>query len=427
MSLTTRVVGGLALGLAAGAAINASRQLTLLTLASWIEPVGTLWVNAILMTVIPLVVSSLILGVASRDDPRLIVQLGRRAFLFFLLLVCVSSGITALIAPSLFAWLPIDTATSASLRASAAASATHPVQVPATLGQWLVGLVPSNPVKAAADGALLPLVVFTLAFALAVLRLPTDLRLGLVRFFEAVASAMRILVEWVLVLAPLGVFALALPLAARLGVVAAGALGYYVALVSILPVAFLLLLYPVVSIAGQVSMRRFARAAAPAQAVALSSRSSLASLPALIEGAEHRLGLPTAITGFCLPLAVSTFKYCAPVVVIVGAIFIGRLYGIVIDPARLVEVAALAALLSFTVPGIPSGGIIAIAPAAFAVLGLPLEGVGMLIALDTVPDMFRVPANVTADLAVATILARHAPGTSTPLKPRPTALGGDGS
>jgi len=283
--------------------------------------------------------------------------------------------------------------------------------------------VPSNPLKAAADNALLPLVVFTLAFALAVLRLPADLRLGLVRFFEAIASAMRILVEWVLVLAPLGVFALALPLAARLGVVAAGALGYYVALVSILPVAFLLLLYPAVGIAGGVSMRRFARAAAPAQAVALSSRSSLASLPALIEGAEHRLGLPPAITGFCLPLAISTFKYCGPVVVIVGALFIGRLYGIVIDPARLVEVTALAALLSFTGPPIPGGAIIAIAPAAFAILGLPPEGVGMLIALDTVPDMFRAPANVTADLAVATILARHAPGTSAPLSPLPAALG----
>ncbi len=417
MSLATRVVGGLTLGLAVGAAINASRHPTLLALVSWIEPVGTLWVNAILMTVIPLVVSSLILGVASTDDPRMIGQLGRRAFLLFLVLVCASSGITALVAPSLLRWLPIDAATAASLRAGPAAVATHPVPGPATLGQWFVGLVPSNPVKAAADGTLLPLVVFTLAFALAVTHLPAELRLGLVRFFEAVASAMRILVEWVLVLAPLGVFALALPLAARLGVAAAGALGYYVALVSILPVAFLLLLYPAVAIGGRVSMRRFARAAAPAQAVAFSARSSLASLPALIEGAEQRLGLPPAVTGFCLPLAVSTFKFCGPVVVIVGALFMGRLYGVVIGPAQLVEAAALAALLSFTSPGIPGGAVIATAPAVFAALGLPAEGVGMLIALDTVPDMFRTPANVTADLAVATILARHVSGTSTPLSP----------
>ena len=87
-----------------------------------------------------------------------------------------------------------------------------------------------------------------------------------------------------------------------------------------------------------------------------------------------------------------------------------------IDPTRLVAVTALAALLSFTVPGIPGGGIIAIAPAVFALLGLPLEGIGMLLALDTVPDRFRAPANVTADLAVAIILARHTP-TSTPRAP----------
>lgn len=150
MTLTTRVVGGLTLGLAAGTAINASRQPMLLTLGSWVEPVGTLWVNAILMTVIPLVVStSLILGVASTDDARWIGQLGRRAFLLFLVMVCASSGITALVAPWLLGWLPIDAATAASFRASAAAVATHPVQVPATLGQWLVGVVPSNPVHLA--------------------------------------------------------------------------------------------------------------------------------------------------------------------------------------------------------------------------------------------------------------------------------------
>lgn len=406
MTLTTRVVGALVLGLAAGIAINASQLPMLLTLGSWIEPVGTLWVNAILMTVIPLVVSNLVVGVASSGDTRRIGQLGRRSLLLFLALVCASSGITALVAPWLFGWLPVDAAATASFHASAAEVATHAVPVPATLRDWFVGLVPSNPVRAAADGTLLPLVVFTLAFALAVAHLPAELNGSLVRGFGAIAAAMHIVIEWVLALAPVGIFALALSLAARLGVAAAGALGYYVALVSILPVAFLLLLYPTVAIGGRVTMRRFASAVAPAQAVAFSTRSSLASLPALIEGAEQRLGLPPAVISFCLPLAVSIFKFCGPVVVMVGALFVGRLYGIAIEPARLVEAAALAALLSFTVPGIPGGGLIATAPAVFAFLGLPAEGVGMLIALDTIPDMFRAPANVTADLAVATILAR---------------------
>lgn len=407
MTLTTRVIGGLVLGLATGMAINASQVPMLLTLGSWIEPAGTLWVHAILMTVIPLVVSNLILGVASADDTRRIGQLGRRALLLFLAMVLVSSSITALVAPSLFAWLPFDAAAADSFRASATAVASQAVSVPATFREWLVGLVPSNPVKAAADGTMLPIVVFTLAFALAVAHLPMELRRGLLRVVEAIAAAMHILIEWVLALAPVGIFALALALAAHLGMGAAGVLGYYVVVVCVLPVGFLLLMYPVAAIGGRVSMRRFASAAAPAQAVAFSTRSSLASLPALIESAEQRLGLPPAVVSFSLPLAVSIFKFCGPVVVMVGALFVGRLYGIPIDSVRLVEATGLTALLSFTVPGIPGGGLIATAPAVFAFLGLPVEAVGMLIAMDTIPDMFRAPANVTADLAVATILARH--------------------
>ena len=114
---------------------------------------------------------------------------------------------------------------------------------------------------------------------------------------------------------------------------------------------------------------------------------------------------PSSVTSFCLPLAVSTFKFCGPVVTVGGMLFIGRLYGIAIDPARLVQAAAIAVLLTFAVPGIPGGALIVGSP-IFVAAGLPLEGIGMLLAVDTIPDMFRAPANVTADLAVATMLAR---------------------
>jgi Na+/H+-dicarboxylate symporter len=414
MSVTRRVVAGLLVGVLAGLAIKASGSPALLAIASWIEPLGTLWVNAILMTVIPLVVSTLVAAVGSSGNPQMVRQLGGRAVLLFLVFVLFAAGITALVTPILLGGMSADTATMASLHTGAASAQVHTAQIQ-TLRQWLTSLVPSNPVRAAADGALLPLVLFTLIFALAITRVPAELRVGLVRFFEAIARAMHVVVEWVLVLAPIGVFALALPLAAQLGVAVAGALGYYVLIASAFPVAFLLLLYPAAPVVGGVTIRRFARAAAPAQAVAFSSRSSLASLPALMEGAEHRLGLPPTIIGFTLPFAVSTFKYCGPVVVIVGALVLGRLYGIAIEPIRLFEATLLASLLSFTIPGIPAGAIIATGPAVFALLGLPQEGIGLLIALDAVPDMVRAPANVTADLMVATILARgsiHQPTTS---------------
>jgi Na+/H+-dicarboxylate symporter len=424
VSLTARVAGGLALGLAAGAVAYATRNSALLALAALAGPVGTLWVNAILMTVVPLVVSSLVVGVASAGDPRLVGRLGRWALALFLLLVSCSAILTALIAPPLLARLPNAAAAAASLRPGAPSAGASPGSVP-TAVQWLIGIVPSNPVRAAADGAMLPLVVFTLVFALALTRIEPALRQAVLRFFEGVAAAMRVLVGWVLALAPLGVFALSLPLAARLGAAAAGALAYFVVLVSAISVILLLALYPVAVVGGRLPLRRFARAAAPAQAVAFSSGSSLASLPALIEGAERWLGLPPAVTGFCLPLAVSMFKLCGPVVMVVGVLFIGRLYGVAIVPTRLAQVAAGAVLLSFATPGVPGGGLLVAAP-LFVAAGLPVEAIGILLAVDTIPDRFRAPANVTADLTVAAIVGRYvlAPPASPALEPLASAAPG---
>jgi Na+/H+-dicarboxylate symporter len=396
----------------AGVAIHAAQDPNLLAVALFVEPIGALWMNAILMTVIPLIVSSLIAGVAS-TDARLIGRLGGRAISLFLVFVCASGVLTALIAPPLLAWLPIDAATAASLRAGAVAATTAPPGAPQTLREWLVGVVPSNPVRAAADGNLLPLVVFTLAFALAITRVPRELCRTLVGFFQGVAAAMRILVEWILALAPIGVFALTLPLTARLGIAAAGALGYYVAVVSAITALLLLALYPVAVVAGGMSLGRFIRAAAPPQAVAFSSRSSLASLPALIEGAERGLAVPAPITGFCLPLAVSIFKFGGPVVMLTAMLFVSRLYGIDVPPARLTQAIALAVVLSFAVPGVPGGGLVVAAP-IFVAAGLPVEALGMLIAVDTIPDIFRTVANVSADLTVVTILARHSRGAIVP-------------
>ena len=417
MPLTTRVLAGLLAGIGLGLIFNASHSPGLIAAGLGIEPVGTLWVNGILMTVIPLVVSSLVVAVSSATDSRQVGRLGWRAVVLFFALACFAAGFTAIVVPPLMAWLPIDASAIASLRVAPGIAASQPLPA-TTIGQWITALVPANPIKAAADGAMLPLVIFTLAFALAITTVPLELRRTLVQFFQAVAMAMRSLVEWVLALAPIGVFALALPLTIRHGASAAGALGFYVVVVVAICIVILLLLYPFVATVGRVSMKRFAYAAAPAQMVAFSARSSLASLPALIEGAEQRLGLPKSVSGFCLPLAVSIFKIGAPIVTVTGLVFISRLYGVEIEPARFAQAVALAALLSFATPGVPAGGLLVSAP-MFVAAGLPVEGIGLLVALDTIPDMFRAPVNVTADLAVATILASRSPetGKSAPAGP----------
>ena len=403
--MSRRVLAGLVLGLVLGLIAHATRLPALLALVAVAEPVGTLWINAILSTVIPLVVSSLIVGIASSSDTRFVGRLGRRAAVLFIVFASFSAVIAALLAPLLLAWLPLDAATSASLRASAATAVVSGVPVP-TIREWLIGLVPSNAIKAAADGAMLPLVVFTLAFALALTRVESSLREAVLRFFEGVAAAMRVLVGWVLALAPVGVFALTFALAARLGITAAGALAYYVVLAVSLSVVLMLVLYPATMIAARISLLRFARAAAPAQAVAFGSRSSLASLPALLHGAERGLGVPSAVAGFALPLAVATFKFSGPAAILVGVLFTGRLYDISFGPLALAQATVMALVLSFAVPGVPGGWLLIAAP-IFAAMGVPVQAIGMLLAVDAIPDMFRTPANVTADLAVTAIHGRE--------------------
>ena len=410
MSPTTRVLVGLVAGLGLGILVAESGSADLLRAAELVEPAGTLFINAIRMTVIPLVVGSLIVGVASTPDPRVIGRIGGRAVVLFLLLLFAAAGFTALVAPPLLAYLPVDPGAAAELRASAGASAQAAEegvrQIP-TFASWLVSLVPNNPVKAAADGAMLPLIVFSIAFGIAAAQLTGPRRDAVVNFAGGVAEASLTLVRWILVLAPVGVFALALPLAARMGLSAAGAVGGYVAVVSLGCVAFMVLvLYPVAVLFGGVSLREFAGASLPAQAVAFSARSSLAALPMMIEQARDRLRLPRPVTDFLLPLAASTFRAGAGVGVTGGVLFIARLYGVELSTAQLLSVLVTVVLTSFSIPGVPAGSVIVMVPVLLAA-GLPPEGIGVLLAIDTIPDMFRTTTNVTADMTVASVLGRR--------------------
>jgi proton glutamate symport protein len=409
MSLTKRVVIALALGLIAGMAVSASGDQRLYSIVSFLEPLGTLWVNAIRMTVIPLVVSLLIVGVASVSEVSTIGRMGAQTLICFILLLLLSALLALLIVPPIFSLLVIDPSSSASLRAAASSSgatATSSVRQLPNFGQWLVDVIPANPVKAAAEGTMLPLVIFSLLFSIALTRISEAARAPVVGFFRAVGDAMLILVRWIISLAPLGVFVLALALGSRLGVIAAGAMAFYVVVICGVFIIDLLLLYPVAAIFGGTSLKRFAKAVSAPQAVALSTRSSLASLPALIDSAQRGLGLPPAVSGFVLPLAVATFKVTTPPTYLVGALFIAHLYGIHLSAEQILTLAGLAVLLSFSAPGIPSGGLIVLA-SVFPGVGLPVEGIGILIALDVFPDAARTMANVTADLAVATIVARQ--------------------
>lgn len=390
-----------------GIAVGASGSATLRGAADFVAPIGALWVNAIRMTVIPLVVSILITGVTSAADVRSIGRLGARSLMVFVLLLGGVACTVVPLSPFLFERLPRGTLARPPLPEGAAEAASQLTSGGGghTLASWLGSLLPANPVAAAAGGAMVPLILFTLLFALAVAKSPDRTRATLVGFFQALGDAMLLLVSWVVAAAPIGVFALVLPLAAHAGTALAGAIGFYIAAYSIGCVAATLLLYPAVAVFARIPVRRFARAALPAQLIAFSSSSSVASLPALVESGEHGLSLSGRVTGFVLPLAVSTFKIAAPVSWTVGALFVGWFYGVPLHAREFAIIAVAAVFLSFAAPGVPRGAFLMLAP-LFLAIGLPVEGIGILIAVDAIPDTFSTVLNVTGDLAAAAIVAR---------------------
>ena len=409
VSLSTRVLLALVLGVAAGLFLNWTSPAIAAVVVPVVEPAGILFVNAIRVTVIPLVLGSLIVGIATAGGGSVVRSIGGRGIVIFVVLLTASGVLAAIVAPPVLARVTFDAASVAKVRAATASTGTtaavgaSAIQGP---GEWLVSLVSPNVVSAAVSGAMLPLITFGFLFGLALTALTAEQRDPVVRIFRGLVDAMLVIVEWLLVVAPIGVFALALPLVARLGLSAIGALAAYVVLVSLVAAVFsAFVLYPAAAIGGRVSVRQFARAALPAQAVAFSSRSSLAALPALIDSARTRLHLPEELPSFFIPLAVVLFRVGATCGLTTGALFLARIYGISVSPAQIATVVVTSVATSFSIPGIPGGSIIAMVPVLTAA-GLPIEGIGILFGVDTIPDMFRTTANVTGQLAAALIVSR---------------------
>jgi Na+/H+-dicarboxylate symporter len=392
--------------LAGGSAIAAWGAPGLKHAVDQIAPIGTLWVNAIRMTVIPLVVSLLLTAIASAADLKSTGRVGVRTVATF---VGLSLVMAAVMIPALlivFSFWP-HFAGNPVLPPGVMAVPSTPTTAAPSVGEWLTSLVPGNPISAAANGQMLPLIIFTILLALALTRIDVAARQPLLGFFRGLRDAMLVLVRWIIALTPIGVFGLVLPLAAHAGSSLVGAVGLYVLTYIVACLGGILLLMVLVAAAGASSISRFARAVLPAQVIAISTSSSIASLPVLVEGADERLGLPEISGGFVIPLAVSAFHVAAPVSWTVGALFVARFYGVPLHLGGVFTVAFAAVFLAFAVPGVPRGAFIMLAP-LFSAVGLPLGGLGVLIAVDPIPDLFATTLNVTGDLAAAAIVGASA-------------------
>lgn len=407
---TWRVLGALVAGLVAGTLMaNYGWTASVVQLAS---TVGGLWLDALEMTVIPLIVALLITGIVGGADAAREGGAAARSMLWFVVILTGSAIFGGLVMPLLLGAFPLPEAAAVALRAGLAGvdAKAAAASVPG-FADFLRGVVPANIVKAAADGSILQLVVFTLLFAFAIGRIAPQKRATLVAFFDAVGDAMLVIIGWVLWLAPLGVFALAFVVGAAAGSAAFGAVLHYMVLVSLLGIFVLLAAYGVALFGAGWSLPRFARAMIAPQAVAISTQSSLASLPAML-GAANELGVPAAHADVTLPLAVALFRATGPAMNMGVAIYVAHWLGIALSPFQIAVGIAVAAATTYSAVSLPGqlSFVTNTAPIALA-MGLPIEPLAILIAVETIPDIFRTIGNVTMDVAVTGLAARRAPAT----------------
>jgi len=397
------LLAGLFLGAMSGRLGDGVRE-PLVTTASL---VGGLWLDALKMTVIPLIIALLITGIVSGTDHAKAGGIAGRSFLWFAGVLTASAIFGALATPALLEAFPLSSASAEALRAGLATvdAQAAAASVP-TISDWLKSLIPTNPIAAAAEDKVLALVVFTTIFAFAVTRIDAEGRQAVGRLFKGIQDAMLVVVGWVLRLAPIGVLGLAFAVGAGAGGSAFGAVLHYVIIISAVGIGVTLSSYIIAILFARWRLGDFTRAMIPPQAVAISTQSSLASLPAMLEAAD-RLGLPKRNADVSLPLAVALFRATGPAMNIAVAIYVAYWLGIDLGMGSMIAGVAVASVASYWAVSLPGAlsFITSIAPIALA-MGVPIEPLALLIAVEVIPDIFRTVGNVMMDVSVSGAVAR---------------------
>jgi proton glutamate symport protein len=404
IAILAALVGGMLLGIAA-AGID----------APWRDPatraalvVGGLWLDALKMTVIPLIVALLVTGIVGSAEAARAGGLATRSILWFVVVLTGSATFGGVVTPALLALFPLPEQAAEALRvglASIDAGATA-ASVP-TASDFLRSIIPSNVISAAAEDKILPLVVFTAIFAFAMTRIEAPKRKALAGFFEAVTETMLVMIGWVLWIAPVGVLALAFAVGAGAGAAALGAIAHYVVIISLLGLILVVVAYGIAAWFGRVPLGTFARAMVAPQAVAISTQSSLASLPAMLTAVKE-MGVRDTSAEVTLPIAVALFRATGPAMNFGVAFYVAHWFGHDPSAVQMGVAIALASVMSYSAVSLPGSisFVTSIAPIALA-LGVPIEPLALLIAVETIPDIFRTLGNVTWDVAVTTAVDRQ--------------------
>ncbi len=347
-------------------------------LVGTIRPIGSLFLNLLSMVVIPLVATALFAGIAKLGDLRTVGRLVVRTLAFFWATALAGIVLGFVVAAAVLPRAAVTPEQQVALRAAQGGDQGLIQRAAETIpsgAQFIVQLVPANPFKAAAEGNLLPVIVFVTIFGIAAASLPIEKRAPLTTIADATTEALIKIVHWVLLFAPIGIFALVAPI-----------------------------VLPSIALIARLAPGRFLRAALPSMLMGFSTTSSLATLPTMIDAADKDLQIPRPISGFVLPLGASLNRGGSAVFQAVAVVFIARLYGIPFGIGQMLAAGAAVFLASLTVAAVPSGSVISLFP-AFQSAGLPIAGISILIGLDRIPDMFRTMTNVTGHLTSAVVVA----------------------
>ena len=401
------LIAGLLVGLiAAGLAQRGDPGLA--DLVGTIRPIGSLFLNLLSMVVIPLVATALFAGIAKLGDLRTVGRLVVRTLAFFWATALAGIVLGFLVAAAVLPRAAVTPEQQVALRAAQGGDQGLIQRAAETIpsgAQFIVQLVPANPFKAAAEGNLLPVIVFVTIFGIAAASLPLEKRAPLTTIADSTTEALIRIVHWVLLFAPIGIFALVAPIVTQFGWSLVRAMLWFILAVIIGVIAFIALVYlPSIALIARLAPGRFLRAALPSMLMGFSTTSSLATLPTMIDAADKDLQIPRPISGFVLPLGASLNRGGSAVFQAVAVVFVARLYGIPFGIGQMLAAGAAVFLASLTVAAVPSGSVISLFP-AFQSAGLPIAGISILIGLDRIPDMFRTMTNVTGHLTSAVVVA----------------------
>lgn len=371
--------------------------------------VGTLFINALKMLIVPLIASSIIVGVAGIGSSGDLGRLGGKTLLFYaittLSAILVGLVLVNTVQPGLVNGEPAQDLLALSADADTVAAKVGEKGAGDVVDIFL-RMVPPNIIEAAANGEMLGLIFFSILFGFFMTRLGHETADPLFRFWDAVFHVMMRMTEWVMLFAPIGVFGLVARTVAKTGFDAAAPL-----IVFALTVLGALLFHAAVTlpsmlrIVAKVSPLALYRAIAPALLTAFSTASSSATLPITIDCVEKKAGVPNRISSFVLPLGATVNMNGTALYECVAAMFIAQAYGLELSFGVQFSIVVIALVTSIGVAGIPSASLVAIAIILSAV-GLPVEAIGVLFVFDRVLDMARTSINILGDACCAVIVAR---------------------